>query len=161
MSRQVKKIPENCPEYTKKWVPNGCGPKGGVFAKVSSFVIPELIFGGACNCHDFAYFFGGCKAIDDSARYKADREFYLDMIARIELIYFWRRPFYKLAAKAYFEAVRGNGQDSFTWFKDINSWVSHLLLWDLPIPEYLRLAASTEGARLLFESQGGKIEAQK
>lgn len=161
MSRQQKKRPEECPGFTKKWSPNGCGPKGGLLAKISAFLIPELIFGGACNCHDFAYFFGGCKSIDDSARYKADREFLLDMESRIDSLYRFRRPYYRKIAQIYFKSVRNAGQDSFNWFPDLGSWVTHLVRYDIPVPDYLALATSTEKAREIYISKGEKIEVEK
>jgi len=126
--KKVKKKNRDCKRFTnsKNFVPNHCGSQEGV-AKLSYYLIPDFILGQDCNCHDYAYFFGGCKTIDDTYRFKADKEFYRNMKYRIDQLPWWRRYYYQGIIWSYYKFVRKFGQKSFNWFETPLQWSSHLI----------------------------------
>lgn len=115
----------SCKHMTDKWKPNGCGSKVKGWKGWTYHLIPNFCFEGACSCHDYAYHYGGCKAVDDTARYNADREFYLQMKETIRKKVFFRRPYLYGLAWAYYKAVRHHGHDSFNWFDTNHSLLAH------------------------------------
>jgi hypothetical protein len=115
-----------CKHQTDKWKPNGCGSKVKGWKGFTYYMIPDFVFEGCCDCHDYAYMYGGVKSIDDTARYKADREFYLQMKEVIRKKAFFRRPFLHSMAWTYYKAVRKFGQDSFNWFSSEAEWRQHI-----------------------------------
>ena len=111
---------------TEKWKPNGCGSKAPGISAITYHIIPDWCFESACDCHDYAYFYGGCKLVDQSSRYKADVEFFNQMIETIHNKVFFRRPFLKSMAWLYFKAVRAYGEKSFNWFATEGEWKNHV-----------------------------------
>ena len=114
-----------CKHYTEHFSPNGCGSKGKGWKAWSYHLIPNFVFKSACNCHDYAYFYGGCKFIDKAARYNADMEFYLQMRENIKKKVFFRRWDLYSLAKLYFDSVRLFGKEYFNWFDTDDLWDSH------------------------------------
>lgn len=125
---KVKRKETDCPKYVSPSVfkPNKCGAKANGFYKLTYYLIPNLVFGSSCNCHDFAYFVGGCKKFQNNARFLADEEFLRDMKATIQTVYFWRRPLLLKLADLYFWAVRKAGHESFNWFETVEEFIEHL-----------------------------------
>lgn len=128
MKKQVKKNDRECKRYspTAEFTPNFCGSLEGI-AKITYRFIPNFILGQDCNCHDYAYFYGGCKAIDDTFRYKADKEFYINMKARVDTLPWYRRYYYRGIIWTYYKFVRKFGHNSFNWFDTPFQWSSHLI----------------------------------
>lgn len=107
---------------------NGCGSKSNMISRITYWLIPSFIFAKPCNCHDDAYTVGGCKAFDNSFRYRADYQFLQDMYSNIEeRVWRFARKGYRKAARIYYEAVREHGQDAFAWFDTIEAWRNHLV----------------------------------
>lgn len=136
---KVKKSDKDCKRFspTAEFTPNNCGSQEGV-AKFTYKLIPDFILGQDCNCHDYAYFFGGCKAIDDTYRYKADSEFYWNMKARVRELgkdckwwmrgwYATRKAYYQGIIWSYYQFVRKFGHKSFNWYDTPFQWSSHLI----------------------------------
>jgi len=82
---------------------NGCGGKGHWLDP------PEWLFTASCDHHDFNYWLGG----DEQARLEADWQFYQAMLIDASKASWWKRPWYKLMAWAYYKAVRWFAKDYF------------------------------------------------
>jgi len=135
----IKRKNRDCKHFTSttEFVPNKCGSLEGV-AKFTYHLIPDFILGQDCNCHDYAYFFGGCKMVSDKARFLADKEFYINMQERINALgidcswylkpfYATRRTYYKGIIWSYYKFVRKFGHKSFNWFDTPFQWSGHLI----------------------------------
>jgi hypothetical protein len=126
--KKVKKKNEDCKRYSpsSEFTPNYCGSQEGV-AKFTYHLIPDFILGQDCNCHDYAYFYGGCKSIDDKNRFKADKEFYQNMKHRVSTLPWYRRYYYQGIIWSYYKFVRKFGHNSFNWFDTPFQWSCHLI----------------------------------
>lgn len=116
----------------KYFKPNKCGSKEGFILTALWHLIPNFVFETACNCHDKAYFAGGCKAVNDKARYWADTDFLEEMKVNIES-YKKRKNPYRVTlwglnkmALVYYKAVRKFGHTSFNWFEGPLEFYKHL-----------------------------------
>lgn len=85
---------------------NGCGGKGGALRPVHWWGLEE-----DCSCHDVAYTLGGTE--DD--RLAADRELHERILLRVAVAPWWKRPYYRLQAWAYYRAVRAFGGKFFIY----------------------------------------------
>lgn len=139
MSCEELKLPEHI------FKPNQCGSQEGVAKLVYRF-IPNFILAGACDCHDFAYMVGGCKEINDKARYFADLEFKRDMETLVwdryktqKMFDRFMRGFYSRVIFVYYKAVRAFGQNSFEWKESPDAWMNHLLKLEFSMSEVLRI----------------------
>lgn len=122
-------------EYSVKekyFKPNKCGSKEGFILSALWYIIPNFVFESACDCHDKAYFVGGCKLINDKARFLADAKFYSLMAENISSYetrknpYKWQIKGLKKMAKVYYKAVRKFGHKSFNWFDTPKEYIDHL-----------------------------------
>ncbi len=82
---------------------NGCGGKG------SWIDPPDWLFKASCDWHDFEYWRGG----DESDRKRADWGFYTAMVEDANRSSWWRRPFARMRAWAYYRAVRSFAKSYF------------------------------------------------
>ena len=85
----------------RAFICNGCGGKGCWLKP------PDWLFKASCNHHDFNYWLGHTEV--DRAR--ADWQFYQAMVEDANEAPWWRRPFARMRAWAYYRAVR-------TWARD-------------------------------------------
>jgi hypothetical protein len=109
-----------------KYRPNGCGPKArGLWGKFLNWVVPELLFHRACDCHDFAYAFGAEKEDAEEFRERADFEFLQHMLEIAERKPWYLRHLLRRAAYAYYGSVREFGQEMFATFEDAASLMAN------------------------------------
>lgn len=114
------KIPE------KFFKPNKCGSKEGFLMKVLWHIIPNFVFGGACNKHDKLYFLGGVKAINPKARFLADGDFLKEMRESLSKKNWIIRKSLDKVPFIYYKAVRRWGHNSFNWFDTYEDWIKHI-----------------------------------
>lgn len=89
-------------------VTNGCGGKGGFGRPIHWFSLE-----GDCDCHDVAYSLGGTEA----DRLRADNGLRDAILARQAGAPWWKRIYYRVQARLYYDAVRRLGGKFFAYSK--------------------------------------------
>ncbi len=101
----------SCP-LCKKVVCNGVGPSALPHLTFLLNSLPSShIFREAADGHDLGYHLG----FIEEARYRADRQFYIDMILAISKLPWYKRSWYRLQARRNYLFVRAFGRKFFNY----------------------------------------------